>query len=162
MATESFDASDSPALAGMSEPDMVASLGFVGSFQTDFAEVELVAVNDVTGEHDGQKIELHVKTMLPFQGAFFIPEITATYLSEEVTDYYYGVSAAESRPDRPTYSPDQAVNIKIGLLVRYPLFKGLNLIGMVENTWYDQAITDSPLVGEESRFLATVGILYTF
>ncbi len=37
LATEGFDAGDSPALAGMSEPDMVASLGFTGSFQTDFS-----------------------------------------------------------------------------------------------------------------------------
>ncbi len=162
MATEGFATGDSHFLAGMTEPDITFSMGLAATYRTAFAEVELLAANDVSGEHNGQEIKLSVKKSCALYGAEITPKLTLSYMSEQVTDYYFGVSHLESRADRLAYSPDDALNLEAGLLISYPLTERFALIGMLENTWLSKAITDSPIVEEKYQFSATIGVLYTF
>ncbi|MDP3478608.1 MAG: MipA/OmpV family protein [Desulfoprunum sp.] len=160
--TEGFDASDSRYLQGMTEPDMVFAAGLATFYRTDVGEFELKLLNDVTGEHDGQNIELAYKYPFRLFGAEITPSVSVTYLSAKAVDYYYGVSVAESRVGRPVYAPDSALNVSAELMGVYPLTSNLFLVGIVNDTRLGSSVKDSPIVDSANEFSATLGVLYTF
>ena len=78
------------------------------------------------------------------------PNIGLSYLDSRHVDYYYGVEADEATASRPAYAADSAVNTSLGVkLMTTALLGGITRI-VVENTWYDSSIDDSPLTDEDS------------
>ena len=162
LSTPGFEASDSAYLKGMEDTNYTFSMGVSAKYPTRFAEFELTLTGDVTGEHNGYEAEFAISKPFNVMGATIIPSIGVEYVSDKVTDYYYGVSAKEARSDRPRYSPDDAFNLEAELLLKYPITDHFDFVTIVEGTWYDNTVTDSPIVEDDYELSATVGFLYTF
>lgn len=162
LAMEEFEAGDSPFLKGMDDAGTVFNMGLTATYPTRYGEFSFKAVGDVTGAHDGHELELSYEKSFTILSTTVTPSFGVEYMSEDVTEYYYGVSAKEERSWRKAYAPDSAVNFEAELMVRYPLTQRLDLVAMVEYTLLDSTITDSPIVDEEYEMDGTIGLLYTF
>lgn len=76
--------------------------------------------------------------------------VGASYQSEEVVDYYYGVTASEVSPDFALYNPgdDLTYNAEVG--ASYPISEDWILRGQVNYTQYDEDIVNSPFWSGDS------------
>jgi MipA family protein len=159
---DGYDPDDSDYFEGMDELDTLYSVGL--KCETNYAgwEVELEFEQDVSGEHDGQKVELAFGYPFMAGGFEFRPTLSATWLSEKTVDYFYGVSVKEARPDRPVYSPGASYEIGAEVMILRPLFGNFTAVGIVEISTFGKDITDSPLVDEDYEIEGGLGIMYTF
>ena len=66
--------------------------------------------------HDGQEIDLTYRYRFDFGDWMISPFATFSWLDDDITGYYYGVSPAEATPGRPAYAPDAAFNTEFGII----------------------------------------------
>ena len=159
---EGYDPDDSDFLEGMDELDTLYGAGV--AFEAGYGgwEAELSFHQDLSGEHDGQEVELGLGYRWWMLGFEWRPKVSVTWMSEDMVDYFYGVSAREARADRPVYSPGSAFEVGAQLLIERPFWERFTWVGMVEIATFDSEITDSPLVDEDYEFEAVVGVTYSF
>ena len=159
---DGYDSDDSDYFEDMDELDTLYSVGL--EYETNFAgwKAELEFEQDVSGEHDGQEVELALGYPWMAVGFEFHPTLGATWLSEKTVDYFYGVSTKEAKSDRPVYSPGASYEIGAELMILRPLFGNFTAVGIVEISTFGKDITDSPLVDEDYEIEGVLGIMYTF
>ena len=157
-----YDPDDSDYLEGMDDLSTLYGVGL--HFETSFADWELglEALQDLSGEHDGQQIEFSAAYPWHWGGFELRPELSLTWLSEKTVDYFYGVSTGEARRDRPAYSPNSSYEIGASLMVKRPIYGDFTAVGIVEATTFGGEIRDSPLVDEDYALQGVVGVMYTF
>jgi MipA family protein len=147
----------------MDEPDMTTfHAGLSCLYTTPYVDVELKFLNEILGEHSGQQVELSIERELQFGDFEIEPSVSIQYQSSNWTDYYYGVSRSESRAGRPIYDPGSAINLSTELMGKYDLTPNIGLIGMVECTFLDSCIDDSPIIERDLIFEVFGGIMYSF
>ena len=78
------------------------------------------------------------------------PSFSLRYLDSNNVDYYYGVKANETNEFTTQYQGKAALNATLGLSIATPIFLGGFTQVSLDYTWYDSAITDSPLVEKDT------------
>lgn len=162
MLGEGYDSDDSDYFEGMDELETLYSVGLQLDGQFAGWEAGLEILQDVSGEHDGQEVELSLVYPWMVAGLELRPELSVTWLSEESVDYFYGVSATEARADRPAYSPGSSYEIGAELMIQRPIYGNFTMIGIAGISTFGADITDSPLVDEDYEIEGTIGLMYTF
>ncbi len=81
---------------------------------------------------------------------------------ENLSDYYFGVSEAEARPDRPAYSPGDSQWIGFGINTAWHASEKIVLFANVGFVGADSSIENSPLVEEPNFSALFVGGTYIF
>jgi outer membrane protein len=159
---DGFENDDSPFLTGMEEPDPSLDLGL--GLEGDLGSVELgLALDaDVLGRSDGYRAEATVgRTYVYRRGqVIFGPEIGLSWQSEDVVDYYYGVSQAEARPGRPAYRGDAGTSLDVGAFLQVRLNPRWSVVSFVEWSSLPDEIGDSPIVEDDSTLFGLIGLLY--
>jgi outer membrane protein len=159
---EGYDPDDSDFLKGMDELDTLYGVGL--EFEGMYAgwEAGLEVLQDISGEHDGQQVELSLVYPWRLAGFKLRPKLSLTWMSEKTADYFYGISAREARANRPVYSPGSSFEIEAELMIQRPLFGNFTGVGIVGISTFGTEITDSPLVDEDYEIEAVLGVMYTF
>jgi len=159
---EGYDSDDSDFLKGMDELETLYSAGleFGGNYAGWAANLEIL--QDISGEHDGQEVELSLGYQWMLAGFEVRPGLSLTWMSQETVDYLYGVSPREARADRPAYSPDADFEIGAELMIQRALFGNFSAVGIVEVSTFGSEITDSPLVDEDYEVGGVLGVMYHF
>ena len=81
-------------------------------------------------------------------------------MSSAYSRYYFGVKASELVPERASYEPGAALNYGIGFSLGYQLTPKWLLSTSLGLEFLDSAITDSPLVEEDSLWSTSIGLAY--
>ncbi len=160
--------SASPALGddleidGMRERKPAFELGLGMQRQTSVGKYVLEVYVDATGTHEGY--ELTTSYSYPRQiGRWLLePSLGLQLQSENLANYYHGVTDSEARSDRPSYQAGEALNTRASLMVGYTINARLLAIGGAEQLKLDQSISDSPIVSEAQIKKVYLGLLYTF
>ena len=90
-----------------------------------------------------------------------MPALKFTYMSDDYSDYYFGVSQVEMTPSRPEYQPGSVVNTWAGFTVGYRLSPQWLLTSTVGLEFLDSAVTASPIVDRDQLWSASVGLART-
>jgi outer membrane protein len=159
---EGYNPDDSDFLKGMDKLDTLYGVGLEIEWNYAGFCAALEALQDISGEHDGQQVELALRYPCNVAGFKIRPELSITWMSDEAVDYFYGVSTAEARADRPAYSPESSYEIEAELLIQRPLFGNFFILGIIGFTMYGSAITDSPIVDKDYGIEGAIGLAYTF
>lgn len=150
---------DSPALADMKELDRAVNVRIGAATkinQRGIASIDIA--QDVAGAHKGTQAKLRY-THVP-QAKTIQPYAELQWLSSDVSDYYVGVDASEVKANRPAYQADDALAVKAGMNIEHAINKRTTLIGGVDVTHYDKAISDSPIIEEDTIWGANIGVAY--
>ncbi|MEM9756547.1 MAG: MipA/OmpV family protein, partial [Pseudomonadota bacterium] len=110
------------------------------------------AVQEITGQHQGQEISLRVEHQVA--GLPLAVYAGADWQSAELTEYLFGVRPGEAIAGRPAYAPGAAVTPFIGVRGFLPLSDRSALVGGIEVRQFGDAITDSPIVDEDGTISA--------
>lgn len=158
-----YDASDSPALAGMADRDMTIMGGVGGTYDDGWGFTTLRLLTDLLGEHNGQEVTLSYNKRFGEERWNLTPSVGITYQTSHLTDYYYGVEPSEvTGPARPFYSADSAFNPFASISGTYHLNEQWSVMGSVRLEWLDDETTDSPIVDEDYQLSVSAGLLYRF
>lgn len=146
-----------PALAGLSERDNALEAGV----DLVYGPLTLDLRHDVSGTHDGFFARLGAgHTWAPNRRLSLEGTVFVDYLSDDLADYYYGVSTTEAIGARRPFRVGGATNVGFGAQVIYRFNKRTFFIGSVDITRLDDSISDSPIVSDTEQVSAFIGIAY--
>jgi len=163
---EGYDNDDSSYLNGMSDRDPTLELGLRWMHNLDFAVMSLDFTHDVLDEHRGYEFKFSLRK--PFQNVFdiesltLIPSAGVNWRSKQLNDYYYGVRPSEAIAGRPAYDVGSSFGWLTGLQLNYQLSEKWSLLSIVNLEWFDDEITDSPIVDEDYSVSFLLGAMYEF
>jgi outer membrane protein len=106
---------------------------------------------DVLGRSNGFEAKANIARVFRKGPLFFEPSLSLSYLDNKHVNYYYGVKADETNPLTYTYTGDSALNTSLGFSVSTPILLGGFTQLALNYTWYDSAITNSPLVEDDTN-----------
>jgi len=123
-------------------------------------DLEYKQYYEVFSDYGGPTGELMASYPVRFRWGWVVPSVALIHNSASRNQYYYGVSESEVRPGRPEYIPGASNNPRVRLQIGYAITEKwlLSVTGGYE--WLDSAISDSPVVGEDTLWSANVGIAY--
>ncbi len=156
------DRGDSKLLSDMTELDTVINGTLLMIYQSDFGEFELKYDADISDKHDGNVVSLSYSYPMQFNRFEFRPYFGVQKVSEEVNQYYYGVSQADVINTREFYMPEAGVNYNAGLSTIYSINAHHNIMFDVAGTFYSDEIKDSPIVDDSSSLSVSLGYFYRF
>jgi outer membrane protein len=127
----------------------------LGDFTTTFSI-------DTSNEHQGKIIELGYSYPWISNKHSFSLEFNASWISKEVSQYYYGVQLDSSVVNRPYYQPSNALNLSYGVNYDYALSANQFLFASVYLNQLSDEIKNSPIVEKAESHALLVGFIYKF
>ena len=119
-------------------------------------------LTDTLGRHEGQSAEVSYRYRFDLGRLSLSPFITWSWNDDDLTDYYFGVSEAEARPDRPAYTPGESQWIGFGLNTTWWVSDRIDFFANIGFNGIDTVISDSPLVAEDTQSIFFAGGTYVF
>jgi outer membrane protein len=159
---DGYEEENSAALRGMDDRDMTLDGGVAFALRGEWGVFGASVVTDILGKHDGQEVELSYSKPVRRGKWVISPAAGLRWQSSNLVDYYYGVRTGEVRTGRPAYDANAAVNPFVGLRLLRSLGKRWTLLGAAQYEWFDDEISDSPIVDEDYDISVMAGLLYSF
>lgn len=122
----------------------------------------LVLRQEVTGEHDGQELILDAGYGIQFGKLSLELGGGVALQSGDLSQYIWGVSSSEARPDRPAYAPGDVIIPFVEINAFRPINDRWTLVGGVRADFLPSEISDSPIVNGDDIFSARLGISLSF
>lgn len=148
---QGFDESDSDIFKNMQDRKFSMDAGFGVTYEKKDWKISVSSMFDVLGRSNGYEAKANVARVFRKGPLFFEPSLSLSYLDSNHVDYYYGVKADETNPLTYTYTGDSALNSSLGFSVSTPILLGGFTQLAFNYTWYDSAITNSPLVEDNTN-----------
>lgn len=143
---QGFDDSDSYIFENMTARKFSMDAGLGLSYEKKDWKIGASAMFDVLNKSNGYEAKVYISRVFRQGPLFFEPSLTTSYLDSNHVDYYYGVKVDETNEFTSQYQGKSSLNTTIAFSVATPiLFSGFTRI-VVDYTWNDSAITNSPLV----------------
>ncbi len=155
-----YKSSDSAALSGMEDRDWSLDGGLKMSWNNEWFLLNITGVTDLLSRHNGHELKAVVSKEL-FKGGL-TPKLGIKWLSDNVVEYYYGVSGTEHRAERPAYEGGSSINVIAGFTLALPLGEDWAAITDFEYRYLGSEIEDSPIVDTHDDFTAIFGIVYRY
>ena len=153
---------DTAALRGLQDRKTPIPLG-IGTFQeTPYGGIFLNAFVDANKSHGGLFEAMYAAKFT--LGAFsFYPQAGVEYTTKKYSNYFYGVTAAESAASGyAAYEAGASTAPMLGLAVEVPVADSWKLSLQYRHKWLDSAVKNSPLVSRNSQDTAFVALSYQF
>jgi outer membrane scaffolding protein for murein synthesis (MipA/OmpV family) len=119
-------------------------------------------LTDTLNRHNGQSAEISYRYRFDRGRLSFSPFITWAWNDAKLTNYYFGVSEAEQRPDRPAYAPGDSQWIGFGMNSTWWVSDRVQLFANIGFGGVDTVVSDSPLVEEDTQSAFFAGGTYIF
>lgn len=118
---------------------------------------------DILGNADGFGADVFYKLPIFINEFTITPGIGLSYLSGDRTDYYYGISRAESiRSGLRYYHADFSISPYVSLEASYLTENGWNIFANAQYTYLSDEITDSPMIQDEHGLMLSIGAMVNF
>jgi len=159
-----YDADDSDALKGMDDTSYLINTGVQAQYRLMPFVFTVSGLHDVSGHTGGNTASAKFAAMIPLDDERFalIPSISATWVSSDITQYYYGVSSSEATASRPKYDASSAINYGYGLTMKYQIAEHWGATLGYVLTQYADDISDSPIVDRKYASSVLAGVSYLF
>lgn len=115
---------------------------------------------EAPNRHSGTTSELEFRLPREFSRGFIVPNLTITHMSDDYSNFFFGVSAAEASASLPEFRPGSAINTEIGVTLGYELSPNWLLQTRLGFEYLDSAISDSPLVDRDGLWSGSIGFAY--
>ena len=159
----SYEENDSPVLAGLGDRESTLMAGLGVQYEIPYGfRANIVYEHDVLDRIGGGIADIRISRGLQYGIFRFRPSLSLNWVSSEVNDYEFGVPASSATNLRPAYSPGSSSSIKLGLSTFVELSEDWRLILTISGEKLDDAVTNSPIVADDTVINGFAGITYTF
>ncbi|MBJ6610674.1 MAG: MipA/OmpV family protein [Candidatus Thiothrix moscowensis] len=150
---------DSPQLSDMRKLDRAINLRLGSAWKLPSGVLNTEIGKDVSA-HKGTQAKVRYTFNSLSDKLVVRPYVEGQWLSSDLTDYYVGVDATEAKVGRPAYQANDSLALKAGVKLEKPLTGKWTLVGSVDATHYDTAISDSPIVAKDTMWGGKIGLAY--
>jgi MipA family protein len=161
---QGYKASDAPIFTGMAQRKPSLLMGVGSKFLTPVGQVWLEAGVDALGNSKGLRTEAGLGWRVDTSSALgkwsLTPYISAQRNNAKLSNYYYGVRAAEAVAGRAAYEAGAATNFNLGLSASTDLSTNFSLVLGARYRTYGSSIRNSPLVDSAGGLSGTASVLY--
>lgn len=158
-----YEEDDSDFLEGMGDRDgtFTAGLALEAELPKGF-DLSLSYEHDVLDRVGGG--EARVALDKAFQlGTFRLsPEVGVNWLAQDMADYDFGVPQDKATADRPAYRVGSTFTVDVGMGILYEITTDWLVVMSVAVEFFDDEITDSPIVDEDYVIKGFFAINYVF
>ena len=123
-------------------------------------QVQFRSYWEMPNRHGGTTSELEFRYPWKHRRGYVVPSVKMTYLSNDYSNYYFGVSPEEATATYPEYQPGSALNTSIGVSLGYELSPQWLLQTRIGVEFLDSAVEKSPMVGRNHLWLGSVSLAY--
>lgn len=166
MRSEGYEAEEGPALRGMSDRNRTLEAGLAFQMNWDWATLGIDWSSDILQQHGGYELRGTLSRRLNDLGGIerlqVTPLVGVNRRSRPLNNYYYGVRADETAPDRPEYAAKSSWGLLAGIRVEKGLTQKWTLHAGLFGEWLNQEITKSPIVDKPYRLSGIAGAMYRF
>ena len=147
---------------GMETRKQTVDGGFELRLRGAWGEVNANYLTDTLNRHKGQSAEISYRYRFD-RGRFSLsPFVTWAWNDNKLINYYYGVTEAEARPDRPEYTPGDSQWVGFGMNTTWWVSDRIQFFANFGFSGIDTVISDSPLVAEDTAAAVFAGGTYIF
>jgi outer membrane scaffolding protein for murein synthesis (MipA/OmpV family) len=147
---------------GLEERKQSLDAGIEFGLKQNWGEIKLDWVTDTLGRHNGQEVRFSYRYRFETGPWSISPFVSWTWQDANLTNYYFGVSEPEARPDRLAYSPGDSKWVGFGLNTAWQVTDHIVFFGNFAFGGAESNVTDSPLVDEDGFSSFFVGGTYLF
>ncbi len=151
---------DNDELLGLEERRWAIEAGPLIGWRRWPVHVQFRSYWEVPNRHDGATSEIEFSLPRDLERGYFVPGVKFTYMSDDYSDYYFGVSDLETTPSRPAYEPGAVTNTWVGFTLGYELSPHWLLSTTVGLEFLDSAVTASPIIERDQTWSASIGLAY--
>lgn len=127
-----------------------------------WGDVQAQVLGDVSGTHHGQEAWLSWSRPWYTLNNEFTLTLGAEWKSGNLISYYYGVRPGESFPGREAYEAGSGTNTFVRFAARHAFSPHWHAVAMVEREFLSSAISNSPIVDDDTTDTFFAGLLYQF
>lgn len=149
---QGFDESDSYIFEGMEERKFSMDAGVGLNYEKNNWKIGVSSMFDALNKSNGYVVTTSLGKVFNKGPIFIEPSIAVKYHDSNHVDYYYGVKESEINEIRTAYKGTSAVNTTLGLSIGTPIFFGGYTALSLDHTWYDNSISESPLVDTNTNY----------
>jgi outer membrane protein len=147
---------------GLNERKQSLDAGFEANLTKDWGELKLSWVTDTLNRHKGQEAQFSYRYTFEAGSWTISPYASVTWQDANLTNYYFGVTPGEARPDRPAYAPGESQWLGFGLNTAWHATDRILLFANVGFAGTDSEVINSPLVEEAGFSQLFIGGTYVF
>ena len=163
-----YGGGDDELLAGLREREGTGGIALRYShffkeslFSIDFAYGS--AGDDVNGEHVGGLIvDSFYSYLLPYRNWDIYLGGGLTYFSQDIVDYYIGVSPEESSDNRAEHTANGGFRGQLEVYAQYPLSASWSFNAGITHSIFSNNVKESPIVDSSQITQVMLGVLYVF
>ncbi len=158
-----YEEDDSQALAGMGDRDSTVMAGL--GFRYEIPGGVNLAINyeyDALDKIGGGSATARISKGFQAGWLRLVPQLQVNWLSDELTNYDFGVTARDATLARPEYSTGSSVSYELGFGAFIELTEEWRIVVNLAAEFLPDKITDSPIVSEDHVIKGFAAITYVF
>jgi len=158
------DGIDPPELEKIEVPDRDYAVEVGAEFLVDgnWGNVQVSAFWDVSDTHGGYELYADYLFSVIRQRWVFQPSFGASWKSEKLNDYYWGVRESEANSVFPAYQADSGLNVHARFAASYQLTRNWAFVATAEYERLNPEAAASPVVEEKNVFGIFTGFSYQY
>jgi MipA family protein len=158
-----YDEDDSDYLSGMGDRDstFMAGLALRSELPMGF-DAALSYQHDVLDRIGGGEARMSIDKSFQFRSFRISPELGVNWLAQDLADYDFGVPRDNATAVRPAYRVDSVFTADVGVGILYEITTDWLLVANVAVEFFDDEITDSPIVNEDYVIKSFFAVNYVF
>lgn len=151
---------DNDGLSGLEERRWAVEAGPLIGWRRWPVHVQFRSYWGIPNRHGGTTSELEFSVPFNLERGFFVPGVKISHLSDDYSNFYFGVSGTEITPSRPAYAPGAVTNTWVGFTLGYELTPQWLLSTTAGLEFLDSAVTASPIVDRDQLWSVSLGLAY--
>ena len=153
---------NSKQLKGMHKLNTVF-VGTVQSFiETGYGQFTAGFEQDISNQHKGYSANIGYSFSLELGHWLIEPAISATWINDDISEYYYGVNQNEVSSTRAAYQPGSASYLNTELNLVYFFNRNHALALGISHNQLSKEISNSPIVNHTRSTSVMAGYVYSF
>ncbi|MBM6551890.1 MipA/OmpV family protein [Marinomonas ostreistagni] len=160
-----FELPENHVLRGLDERDDATEVALQWKHMATHFDVTSSIAADISDTHEGYEAKVKVSRAMETPYGLFIPAASLAYQSDDLVDYYYGVSAVEASRNSnniQAYSADASVNSEVSLTHVFPITDHWHTSAQFSYNHLGSDIADSTIVKRSDFWASRLSVFYKF
>ncbi|MCX7545779.1 MipA/OmpV family protein [Marinicella gelatinilytica] len=127
---------------------------------TDYGLFDVRYDHEINNKHNGHIISANYTAYFKLKDWKFYPKLSQRRYSGEFVNYFYGVDTEFANDELPAYRGQKSDVTELSLTILKNITPQWYWVSSVRNQWFNDEITNSPLVDDDQRLSLFIGVLY--
>jgi len=154
------DRGDSPLLTHLPHLSLSLSAFLTVKYTSPIGLFKIKHSHEINNKHEGYSNSLSYAAPIRRGQWLIMPQLSYEQHSEEAVNYYFGVNNIDATDQIPFYQTGAVDNFKLSVLALRPINTKWSFVGSIQNEFYGDEISDSPVIDDDQRLSMFVGLLY--